>query len=93
MCFDIRRHATSEPIVYIIFARRRHVIYIRRSSYNLLVSTSHESILLLVYFFVARWQWWLAPMPFSVVIFIYDEVRKSIIRNHPGGWVERETYY
>lgn len=35
---------------YIIFARRRHVIYIRRSSYNLLVSTSHESTLLLVYF-------------------------------------------
>lgn len=40
-----------------------------------------------------KWQWWLAPLPFSVIIFIYDEVRKSIIRRRPGGWVERETYY
>ncbi|KAI0231032.1 Sodium/potassium-transporting ATPase subunit alpha [Lamellibrachia satsuma] len=29
--------------------------------------------------------WWLVPMPFSVAIFIYDEVRKSYIRRYPGG--------
>jgi len=40
-----------------------------------------------------RWTWWLVPMPFSLLIFIYDEVRKSILRRHPGGWVEKETYY
>jgi len=40
-----------------------------------------------------KWTWWLVPMPFSVAIFIYDEVRKYIIRHRPGGWVERETYY
>jgi sodium/potassium-transporting ATPase subunit alpha len=40
-----------------------------------------------------KWTWWLAPMPFSAVIFVYDEVRKYIIRHHPGGWVEKETYY
>nr|XP_060612624.1 sodium/potassium-transporting ATPase subunit alpha-2-like [Anolis sagrei ordinatus] len=37
--------------------------------------------------------WWLCPMPFSLLIFVYDEIRKCIIRKHPGGWVERETYY
>uniref|UniRef100_A0A673T950 Sodium/potassium-transporting ATPase subunit alpha n=1 Tax=Suricata suricatta TaxID=37032 RepID=A0A673T950_SURSU len=37
--------------------------------------------------------WWLCATPYSVVIFIYDEVRKLIIRHHPGGWLERETYY
>lgn len=40
-----------------------------------------------------RFTWWLAPMPFSLIIFIYDEVRKYLIRKYPGGWVELETYY
>ena len=42
---------------------------------------------------ICRWTWWLAPMPFSVAIFVYDEVRRYIIRHRPGGWVEKETYY
>ncbi len=37
--------------------------------------------------------WWLIPMPFSLTIFVYDEMRKYYIRRYPGGWVERETYY
>merc|ERR1719348_2164331 len=37
--------------------------------------------------------WWLPAMPFSLTIFIYDEVRKTLLRKNPGGWVERETYY
>jgi len=37
--------------------------------------------------------WWLPAMPFSLTIFIYDEVRKTLLRRNPGGWVERETYY
>jgi len=40
-----------------------------------------------------RWTWWVAPMPFSLAIFIYDEGRKYILRKNPGGWVEEETYY
>jgi sodium/potassium-transporting ATPase subunit alpha len=40
-----------------------------------------------------RWTWWLVPMPFMVAIFVYDEVRKFILRRRPGGWVEKETYY
>ena len=37
--------------------------------------------------------WWLPAMPFSLTIFIYDEVRKTLLRKNPGGWVEKETYY
>jgi sodium/potassium-transporting ATPase subunit alpha len=41
-----------------------------------------------------EWHWWLVPMPFSLLIFIYDETRKYLLRNNaPGNWVEQETYY
>jgi len=40
-----------------------------------------------------RWTWWLPAIPFSLAIFIYDEVRKYILRQRPGGWLEMETYY
>merc|ERR1719384_1773394 len=37
--------------------------------------------------------WWLPALPFSVLIFCYDETRKWILRENPGGWIEKETYY
>ncbi|XP_028987788.1 sodium/potassium-transporting ATPase subunit alpha-2 [Betta splendens] len=37
--------------------------------------------------------WWFCAFPYSLLIFIYDEVRKLILRRCPGGWVELETYY
>ena len=37
--------------------------------------------------------WWLPAMPFSLLIFLYDELRRWILRRQPGGWVEMETYY
>ncbi|XP_067108670.1 sodium/potassium-transporting ATPase subunit alpha-2 [Osmerus mordax] len=37
--------------------------------------------------------WWFCAFPYSLLIFIYDEIRKLIIRRCPGGWVELETYY
>jgi sodium/potassium-transporting ATPase subunit alpha len=41
-----------------------------------------------------EWHWWLVPMPFSLLIFIYDETRKYLLRKYPpGNWVEMETYY
>jgi len=40
-----------------------------------------------------EWTWWFVPMPFSLIIFAYDEIRKTLIRRYPGGWVENETYY
>jgi sodium/potassium-transporting ATPase subunit alpha len=41
-----------------------------------------------------KFEWWLPPMPFSLLILMYDEVRKYILRrSKPGSWLERETYY
>jgi len=37
--------------------------------------------------------WWLPALPFSVLIWVYDECRRFLLRKYPGGWVERETYY
>ncbi|CAG5896380.1 unnamed protein product [Menidia menidia] len=37
--------------------------------------------------------WWFCAFPYSLLIFVYDEVRKLILRRCPGGWVELETYY
>merc|ERR1712038_57115 len=38
--------------------------------------------------------WWLPAIPFSVLIFTYDECRKYLLRRlPPGNWIERETYY
>lgn len=37
-----------------------------------------------------RFQWWLVPMPFGLLIFVYDEIRKLGVRCCPGsecgGW-------
>jgi len=38
-------------------------------------------------------EFWWPPMPFSLLVIVYDEVRKYIIRHNPGGLVERLTYY
>jgi sodium/potassium-transporting ATPase subunit alpha len=40
-----------------------------------------------------KFYWWLPALPFSLLIFVYDEVRRFILRRNPGGWVEEETYY
>ena len=37
--------------------------------------------------------WWFPAIPFSVLIFCYDELRKFLLRRNPGGWIEKETYY
>ncbi|UYV72412.1 ATP1A1 [Cordylochernes scorpioides] len=40
-----------------------------------------------------KFNWWLPAIPFSLLIFVYDEIRRFILRRNPGGWVEQETYY
>jgi len=37
--------------------------------------------------------WWFPAIPFSILIFIFDEIRKYLLRQNPGGWIEKETYY
>lgn len=41
----------------------------------------------------SRINWWIPGIPFSIAIFVYDEIRRFILRRNPGGWVELETYY
>lgn len=33
----------------------------------------------------SRPNWWFCAFPYSLLIFIYDEIRKLIIRRSPGG--------
>jgi len=40
-----------------------------------------------------KFNWWLPALPFSLLIFCYDETRKYFLRQNPGGWIEKETYY
>uniref|UniRef100_A0A8B9T4J2 Sodium/potassium-transporting ATPase subunit alpha n=1 Tax=Anas platyrhynchos TaxID=8839 RepID=A0A8B9T4J2_ANAPL len=35
-------------------------------------------------FMPIRFQWWFVPMPFGLLILIYDEIRKLGVRRHPG---------
>lgn len=32
----------------------------------------------------SRVQWWFVPLPYGILIFIYDEIRKLGVRRHPG---------
>ncbi|GFV96111.1 hypothetical protein TNCV_1870721 [Trichonephila clavipes] len=43
--------------------------------------------------FPLKINWWFPAIPFSLLIFFYDELRRFILRRNPGGWVEMETYY
>mmetsp|Transcript_503 Transcript_503/g.1740 ORF Transcript_503/g.1740 Transcript_503/m.1740 type:complete len:1169 (+) Transcript_503:286-3792(+) len=36
---------------------------------------------------------WFPGVPWSILIFVYDETRKSLMRANPGGWVEQYTYW
>lgn len=40
-----------------------------------------------------NWQWWFCAVPFSLLIFTYDECRRLILRRYPGCWLDTETYY
>ena len=44
-------------------------------------------------FLLHRISWWFPAIPFSIVIFLYDEGRRYILRKRPGGFVEMENYY
>ncbi len=40
-----------------------------------------------------RGEHWLMGLPFVVLAFCYDEIRKFIIRKYPGGITDRLTSY
>lgn len=47
-------------------------------------SLSHFNLLAHVIFFPPRAQWWFVPLPFGILIFVYDEIRKLGVRRYPG---------
>jgi len=36
-----------------------------------------------------RFVWWTSAVPFSIMIYIYDELRKGYIRNHQNNWMQK----
>ncbi|KAH9508727.1 hypothetical protein Btru_049745 [Bulinus truncatus] len=40
-----------------------------------------------------RPSYWFYPMVYTIVLWVMDECRRFILRIHPRGFVERETYY
>ncbi|GFR87926.1 sodium/potassium-transporting ATPase subunit alpha [Elysia marginata] len=40
-----------------------------------------------------RINYWFLPMPWSLLLITYDECRRYVLRMHPKGFIERETYY
>ncbi|XP_022208920.1 sodium/potassium-transporting ATPase subunit alpha [Drosophila obscura] len=40
-----------------------------------------------------KFLWWTYAIPFGVLIILFDEGRRYLMRRNPGGWVEQETYY
>ena len=40
-----------------------------------------DSLFLSIY----RAEWWFTAITFSLLIFVYDELRKLLIRKYPGG--------
>jgi hypothetical protein len=40
-----------------------------------------------------KFVWWTAAVPFSLLIYIYDEMRKGWIRKYPRQWLHRNTYW
>ncbi|XP_043462756.1 sodium/potassium-transporting ATPase subunit alpha-like [Leptopilina heterotoma] len=37
--------------------------------------------------------WYWPCLPFAIMLWIYDELRRYAIRKYPGGFFESETYY
>ncbi|KAM9604689.1 potassium-transporting ATPase alpha chain 2-like [Trichechus inunguis] len=44
-------------------------------------------------FTVLRAQYWFVAVPYAILIWVYDEVRKLFIRLYPGGWWDKNMYY
>jgi sodium/potassium-transporting ATPase subunit alpha len=39
-----------------------------------------------------RWHWWFAPLPFVFLLFVYDELRKLVMRTRPNSFLKQETF-
>ncbi|XP_068098328.1 potassium-transporting ATPase alpha chain 2-like [Hyperolius riggenbachi] len=46
-----------------------------------------------LHFMNIRVQYWFVGIEYAVLIFVYDEIRKFLIRKFPGSWIDQELYY
>ncbi|XP_077630825.1 potassium-transporting ATPase alpha chain 2 [Crocuta crocuta] len=44
-------------------------------------------------FTMLRPQYWFVAVPYAILIWVYDEVRKLFIRLYPGSWWDKNMYY
>ncbi|XP_027690948.1 potassium-transporting ATPase alpha chain 2 isoform X2 [Vombatus ursinus] len=44
-------------------------------------------------FTTLRVQYWFVAVPYAIVIWLYDELRKLLIRRYPGSWWDKNMYY
>ncbi|XP_036084333.1 potassium-transporting ATPase alpha chain 2 isoform X2 [Rousettus aegyptiacus] len=44
-------------------------------------------------FTMLRLQYWFVAVPYAILIWVYDEVRKLFIRRYPGSWWDKNMYY
>ena len=89
LVFSLRRLWQPSSLTLLAWTRVFACILSSKSLYSNYQSHSGNFIYLSLY----RFNWWLPAIPFSILIFIYDECRKFILRRKPGGWDERESYY
>ncbi|XP_063167558.1 potassium-transporting ATPase alpha chain 2 [Candoia aspera] len=40
-----------------------------------------------------RFQYWFISVPYAILIWVYDEMRKLFIRRYPGSWWDKNMYY
>jgi len=70
-------------------------MFIRR---NILIQLCSVLLMRLVVA-VERWTWWFAPWPFFILVLIYDELRKVVLRLYLGktpptpSFIVKELYY
>ncbi|KAG8430254.1 hypothetical protein GDO86_018148 [Hymenochirus boettgeri] len=46
-----------------------------------------------LHFMPIRIQYWFVGIEYTILILVYDELRKLLIRIFPGSWIDRELYY
>ncbi|XP_044522086.1 potassium-transporting ATPase alpha chain 2-like [Gracilinanus agilis] len=44
-------------------------------------------------FTTLRVQYWFVAVPYAIIIWLYDELRKLLIRQYPGSWWDKNMYY
>lgn len=53
----------------------------------------HPGILQIFLYLISRPTWWFCAFPYSLLIFLYDEARRYILRRNPGGKIADSAFY